>query len=82
MRHYWCKLFFARQEACSKFNSTRCAPCTCYIRQYTLQADIYFTGFVDDEYYDELVANIKKLFHAQRMYALFDLRGIMAKHMS
>ena len=26
-----------------------------YIRQYTLPADIYFTGFVDDEYYDELV---------------------------
>lgn len=37
-----------------------------YMRQYPLQADIYFAGFVDNEYYDELVANIKELFHAEK----------------
>lgn len=37
-----------------------------YLRQYAIQADVCFTGFIDDEYYDEFVTNIKKLFQAQR----------------
>lgn len=33
-----------------------------YMQQYPMRADICFAGFVDRDYYDELVANINKLF--------------------